>query len=134
MRGTLVWLGLPDPIDTRATLERFADPEHETLCRLVHDLAEALADLDGQATARCLLEHLAAHRERFETLRGALADLFPSLAAGDLPTAVALGNKLRTVRGRVLGGRRLREASRDFRGVRWHVEKHSEEVMPDPES
>ncbi len=128
VRATVVWLGLPDPADTRIELETAADSEISTVRDLIHGLAELLTVRGGAATSRDILEELSAHHatDRYRTLRLALAESFPRLAQGRLPTASQLSVKLGSLRGRRLDGVCLEQGPRTYRGVRWSVRRLQE--------
>ncbi|MCP3964432.1 MAG: hypothetical protein GY719_41925 [bacterium] len=123
VRATLVWLGLPDPADTRDDLEATADAEEGTLLDLVHGLAELLEVFGGAASSKEILEELAAEHSagRFTKLRSALADLFPQLERHRLPTPAQLSTQLGAVRGRLAGRAFVEQGARSYKGVRWSV-------------
>ena len=125
IRGTLVWLGLPDPAATCDQLESAADAHSAALSRLLQGLDELLASLGGAATVRKILRTLEENGARYETLRSALEDVFPRLKAGDLPTPVKLGQKLRSLRGRVLGGLCAVPGEKTRQGIAWTVEQRA---------
>ncbi len=123
IRGTVVWAGLPDPALTRDSLESTADAETIALERLLDGLAEVLAPLGGRATARRILQELEASPAIHEKLRAAIEDVFFRLRAGELPTPAQLGRKLRSLRGRILGGLRLQQGPKSRQGAVWSVEQ-----------
>ena len=63
-----------------------------------------------------------AHRDGFGALRSALCQLYPVLGGG-LPTAQPLGYTLRSLNGRVAGGRTVVQAREHTRGVSWAVRR-----------
>ena len=128
IRGTISWLGLPDPADTCGDLESSADAAASTRERLLQGLDELLSARGEPATVHQVLESLdtADGRARFDTLGTALAEAFPRLKAGELPTPVQLGRKLRSLRGRVVGGRRLAPLEKTRQGLLWTVERISQ--------
>ncbi len=123
-----MWLGLPDPIDTLAGLESSADAELLASESLVRGLAELLAALRRDATAGEILEQLAAAQQdgRYDTLRAAVEELFPRLKRGELPTPRQLGNRLRSLRGRNLGGLAI-AGKRGKKGVVWTAERRRQD-------
>jgi hypothetical protein len=133
VRGAVVWAGVEDPGATRLGLREQADATIAALPEFVAGWAEVCASLGGPATARQVLDVLAANdaaaaspytseRRQWDTLRGALADLL-GLPAGRLPTAKKLGYVLRKYRGRIIGGRAVVPAGEDRNGVvRWRVD------------
>ncbi len=126
MRGTIVWLGLPDPIDTLAGLESSADAELLASENLVRGLDELFAALRRGATAGEILKELevGAKDVLYPTLQAAVEDLFPRLKRGELPTPRQLGNRLRSLRGRNFGGLAI-DGKRGNQGVVWTVERRT---------
>ena len=59
VRSTVVWLGLPDPAQTRAAPGASADGEKGALLDLIHDLAELLAAIGSAATSNEVLRRAA---------------------------------------------------------------------------
>ncbi len=125
IRGTLTWLGLDDPAETSGRLESTADAAASTRRRLLAGLDELLADRGEPATVHQILAALETHdsRLRYDTLCTALAEAFPRLKAGELPTPVQLGAKLRSLRGRVIDGRCAVALEKTRRGLVWTVER-----------
>ncbi len=125
VRGTVVWLGLPDPAETTEGLESTADAEVLASHNLVRGLGSLLDG--GGATAGDILRQLEAAKaeERCGAILGAIEELFPRLRPGEVPTTVQLGNKLRSLRGRNFGGL-LIQGKRSGRGVVWAVEERQE--------
>jgi hypothetical protein len=125
VRSCLVWLGLPDPGETRGDLYDSASGEDSTLGNLVAGLTELFQGLDGECgTAREILQVLQGTAESgFGALRDALAELVPRPAQGDLPSTAQLGSVLKRNRGRVLGGRAIEHTGqgKTKRGVVWCV-------------
>ncbi len=125
IRGTLTWLGLKDPAETCDRLESTADAASSTRRRLLQGLDELLAARGEPATVHQILAALETHdsRVRFEVLCTALAEAFPRLKAGELPTPVQLGSKLRSLRGRVIDGRCAVPLEKTRTGLVWAVER-----------
>lgn len=118
VRQALVWIGMPDPGETREELARSSDREAAALRAVIQGWSEIDADETGLTAAK-LLERLEKSPEEYELLRSAILDLSPA-PAGKLPGARSLGNKLRRVRGRVVGGKAI--DSRDQHGTSvWFV-------------
>ena len=84
MRGTIVWRGLPDPIDTCEGLESTADAELLASRSLILGLDELFVALGRGATAGEVLEELELGRKdgRYEALQAAVEELFPRLKRG----------------------------------------------------
>lgn len=125
VRNCLVWLGLPDPGETRGDLYHAASDEDSTLNDLVGGLAEVFQELDGGCgTAREILQVLEGTAEtRFGGLRDALAELVLRPAQNGLPSTAQFGAVLREYRGRVTRGRAIEHASqtKTKRGRLWCV-------------
>ncbi len=119
VRGALVWAGQPDPGDAREDLVQVADHD----ANLVRDLVAGWAALDpggGGMTVGEALGKLEASPGAHEAFRAALAELL-CCPPGKLPSSSRLGAKLRSVRGRNVGGRCI-ELSRKSHGYnRWIV-------------
>jgi hypothetical protein len=118
VRQAITWVGLPDPGVTREELARSSDREVAALRALVQSWPEV--DPDGTGlTASKLLTLLEKEPDRHESVRGALLELCPA-AFGKLPSSRSVGNKLRHLRGRVVGGKAI--DSHDHHGTAvWFV-------------
>lgn len=103
VRAPLVWAGLPDPALTQEGLRESSDPETEAAAALVECWHRVYGE--RAVTVRTVLGDLAdtelAQQER--DLRHAVAVLC-DCEAGRLPSARHLGNRLRGLRGRIIGG------------------------------
>jgi hypothetical protein len=111
VRECLVWLGLPDPHETRVDLLRLSDTAGSAFDALVR--CWGYADPSGEGvTADQLLKALQTgeleegRRDMQAGLRAAIAELCPTRGQ-DLPGPKSLGRRLRSLRGRVSGGMRL---------------------------
>ncbi|HWA76658.1 MAG TPA: hypothetical protein VG937_30200 [Polyangiaceae bacterium] len=122
VRGPLIWLGEPDPIETQAMLRQSADNDSGLLVELLHAWHGAFTDTPTAA---------AAVLDRVENdLTGKLSDLRDSLVelAGRndrLPSAKSLGRALGKYRDNHAGGYVLREKGADSHSKTklWAVEK-----------
>ncbi len=113
VRQSIVWIGLPDPGETRQALARAADREAGALRALIHGWPEI--DIDGLGlTSAHLVDRLEKNPDDFQYVRGAILELCHA-PAGRLPGARSVGNKLKHLQGRVVGGKAL--VSRDFHGT-----------------
>ena len=118
MRDTVVWAGLPDPLDARTVLADAADPAADAPPGVLNGLA-ALTGGDGMPASGILsrvAENPTAHADLREALQ-ALRDCPP----GKLPDATTLGKKLATLRGRVCGGLALHRRSGRGGVKKWSV-------------
>jgi hypothetical protein len=118
LRQGVVWVGLPDPGETREELARSSDREASGLRALL----EGWPEIDGDGaglTASKLIDLLEKNSESFDLVRGAITELCPS-QFGKFPGARSVGNKLRHLCGRVIRGKAL--AKRDHHGTAvWFV-------------
>jgi hypothetical protein len=105
VRQALVWAGQPDPGETREELARSSDREAAGLRALLEGWNQI--DPEGVGiTAASLIQRLEREPDKYELLRSAVLELCPA-GSGKLPSPRSLGNKLRHLRGRVVGGRAL---------------------------
>lgn len=135
VREAIVWLGLPDPAETREDLEEGADLDGSALISLVEGLEELLKDppLYGKGTAGEIVEALGkAHEDLYKPLRAALEELLPELRSDQLPTARQMGALLRHNKGRYVGGACLRGSRRTRNGVYWSVRRRTLEEGSGP--
>jgi hypothetical protein len=120
VRQAVVWAGLPDPGETRQELARSADREAAALRSLILGWAEIDPEGTGLTAAK-MIERLETSPKLFEVFRNAVSELCPA-PAGKLPGPRSLGNKLRHLRGRVVGGKAINR--RDCHGTAvWFVEE-----------
>jgi hypothetical protein len=103
IRQCVVWLGLPDPGDTREELRTTADQEGRVLAALLSALRKADPHGQGLTTAEIIA---AMGQQTCELLRDAVHELCDT-TPGKPPSSRSLGNKLRHLRGRVIGGQTL---------------------------
>jgi len=123
VRSAIVWVGLEDPAKTRDDLAATADTELTALVDLLtgwEEMCTHVAHSSGGCTAAKALEELGKDEAesrmhvrglRFAPLRSALAE-FISTPPGKLPTAARVGALFRSLRGRVVDGRKLVTAVR----------------------
>lgn len=119
IRQAVVWCGQPDPGATRTELVEQSDREAIALRELHGGWDEIDPDCVG-LTATEILARLSQHPERYERVRDAVLELCPA-PADKLPSTRSLGNKLRHLRGRVIGGRCLDYREGRGRKRAWHV-------------
>jgi hypothetical protein len=105
VRQAIVWIGQPDPGETREELARSSDREAAALRALIQGWPEIDPDGLGMTAAK-IIERLEKSPDGFEMFRNALLELCPA-PAGKMPGNRSLGNKLRHVRGRVVAGKAL---------------------------
>lgn len=105
VRQSIVWVGLPDPGDTREELQRASDREASAHRALIEGWP--VIDPTGEGlTAAAALDKLESSPESLERLRGAVLELCPT-QGGELPSPRSLGNKLRYLRERNVGGKAI---------------------------
>jgi hypothetical protein len=119
VRKAIVWLGLPDPGDTRQELVDVADREADNLRELLAGWEEIDEDCCGLTVAEAMLK-LKNHPTQFKRLRGALAEIF-NLTVDALPGNKSVGNKLRHLRGRICGGKTFEERPNRDKVKVWRV-------------
>jgi putative DNA primase/helicase len=129
VRDSLVWAGAADPAVTQDALRESADVERDELRDLLTAWREMLGEravtvrelLDTAQTGRVgvgpeqrpgskfVPQRSEANRERGSALLDALRGVTPN---GAEPTTHTIGNRLRTMRGQIVGGLVLREGRR----------------------
>ncbi|MCC6738417.1 MAG: hypothetical protein IT452_05180 [Planctomycetia bacterium] len=140
IRSCLIWLGEEDPTLGREELRERADPVREAQAELMqawferygdqpismHELAGSASQWRGRHTAGDNEEpSTTAVDQRDQRLRAALGMIEPSFASGR-PDVRALGQRLRMLKGRILGGLRLeRLEGRTKVGVMWKIVKRA---------
>jgi putative DNA primase/helicase len=119
VRSSLVWLGQPDPAETRIELTNAADRDRDVLERLLAGLEKAGLAREPK-TAADLLHILAADDPAHQELRDAIAEGCGT-PIDKLPDARKFGAMLRKFRGRVMGQRALDHGPKTGAGVRWMI-------------
>jgi hypothetical protein len=119
VRSAVVWVGLPDPGETRLLLQEQADVAAESMSVVLACWERLDTDRHGLTAAEVihmLYEAPPADPPDFHAdLRDALEALLGK------PSSRALGNKLRTYRRRVFQGRFIDQAGSEQRAARWAV-------------
>lgn len=120
VRSAVVWVGLPDPAETRLLLQEHADVAAESMAGLLAGLEHIDPKRQGVTAAEIVQRlHDAATGEHAD-LRDAVEGLIGKLDAR------LLGNKLRTYRRRIFRGRFIDQAGTYRRSARWAVFAASE--------
>jgi hypothetical protein len=119
VRSAVVWVGLPDPAETRLQLQAQADVAAESMATIL-ECWERLDPLRRGLTAAEIIQKLG--KDLPENLPALYADLRDAVEEliGKLD-ARALGNRLRTYRRRIFKGRFIDQAGTQQRAVRWAV-------------
>jgi hypothetical protein len=118
VRAAIVWAGLDDPARTQEGLRETADPEREGIAALLRAWRQTLGD---RAVAASELLRRAEDVGEAQ-LRDAIQGLVDG-ATGGMPSAKALGYKLRRIRGRVVAGLVLQRVSEHTEvGTTWRVQ------------
>lgn len=126
VRELLVWLGLPDPCDTRHALREQADTSGDALEQLM--AAWEAYEPNGEShTASGLIAALYPDESPPQDyasgkMREAIEN-FTSVAGGRKPGSRQLGNRLKSVRKRVINGRYFDQDTSEGRrdGVHWRL-------------
>jgi hypothetical protein len=125
IRNGIVWLGLPDPAETRIELRSAAGGEDFLIRGFVAGLAEVFQKLPGhRGTARAILQELAdSPSSKYRRLRDSLSELIPHLDTNALSKTIELGVLLKRYRGRVVEGKAVEHAlgPKTNRGQLWCV-------------
>lgn len=125
IRNCIVWLGLPDPAETRIELRSAAGSEESVLGEFIAGLEEVFKQLPGRrGTARDILGQLEGLGSlAFARLTDVLAELVPQPHDSELPSPTQLGVLLKRYRGRVVGGKAVDHAQgpKTNRGQLWSV-------------
>ena len=125
VRGAIVWLGLPDPCGTRATLEEI-DDSAERLSQLLDAWSEYLPegkDVTAKHLIQCLYPANPTQRPRdraSELMRDAIESVTET-PDGKIPEARQLGNRLKSFYRRVQGGRYLDYGGKGKHGKTWRL-------------
>jgi hypothetical protein len=124
VRNCLVWLGEADP--ARLTVESGADRAADGLRALLYGWSELPnGDKSPGLTVAAVLRLLAPtkdnhHPNDYQALRSALTDYF-DCPAGQLPKGNKVGNRLRTLKGRVANGMRFESCTAHAGVMSWYV-------------
>jgi hypothetical protein len=134
VRSALVWVGMPDPGETRTQLIAASDTEANQLGALLEGWALLNPDGDGLTAATAILrlkddatsgDH--GGERKHQRLHGALLELSPG-RGGELPTPRALGYLLRKFKGRVRAGRAFTQRTGHGGTMLWSVAETSPSV------
>jgi hypothetical protein len=120
VRSALVWARLPDPRKACEEFANQADTAVAALAGMLESWPEIAPTKDGLTVAKAL-KKLKDQPDAFEALREALAEFCPA-REGELPSTRALGDRLRAVRLRNVGGRRFNNRPAGHHQMAWFVE------------
>lgn len=125
VRGTIVWLGLPDPALTREELENESDVQTTFEYGLIEGWEELQKELikTSGLTAKEAIDFLETKPGACPTLREALEAI--AVPGKHLPTAKRLGRSLGEIRNRNRGGKMIRSDGSAKSALRWYVEQLS---------
>ena len=118
IRQTVVWIGLPDPAQTREEFRAVADRETAAFAELVEGLLDADPSGYGLQAAE-IVEKVEKEAETHKRLRNALLELCAD-KNGKL-TVRGVGIKLSHLRGRIINGRRIDCATQRSNRKGWFV-------------
>lgn len=133
VRSAIVWAGLPDPGKTRQALREHADTERDALAALMEGLKAVDPNGHGVTVAEIQLWINGTnpeHRESAAVLRDAIIELCPVKTG--FPSNAAIGSRLRYLKDRVVGGRRLNSRRRNNTAM-WFVEDCTQLAETAPE-
>jgi hypothetical protein len=119
VRNCVVWLGEPDPGETRTELTSQADTDRKGLALMI----EALATVRGGMTTAEMIAFAFDRNENGSdrlTMREAISELCPT-RDGKPPSTVALGKRLAARRRRVIDGKCIDEGQSYQNRKRWRV-------------
>jgi hypothetical protein len=123
VRSTVVWTGLPDPGETREELANESDIESQALEGLIAGLEELDQKSNG-LTANKIIQKLTIQPFKYELLRSSILELCPS-PPEKMPSSRSLGNKLKHLKNRNIGGKTINKRTKDKMSV-WFVEDLTE--------
>lgn len=127
VRQCLTWCGLPDPIESKTDLLKSSDTATEAILQIFQDWPKIDPDGTGLTAAEILkkldeqifsTENFSGYK--FSELRDAVMD-FCGAANRKMPTPRVLGNRLRAIRGRVIGGRSIKGSQDRTNIIRWFI-------------
>lgn len=119
VRQAVVWLGMTDPAAGRVEMMDRSDTQATALRQLIEAWQEIDPDGAGVTTSE-LLKMLDRDRDRYPATREALLELCGG-SPDKLPTVQAVGNKLKHIRGRIIGGRKLHSRQNRSKQQVWRV-------------
>ncbi len=105
VRQAVVWLGFPDPAAGRIELMNRADTQLQALRQLIECWHEVDPHGEGITTSG-LMDLLSRCRDGYHGVREALLEMCGG-SPDKLPGVKAVGNKLRHIRGRIVGGKAM---------------------------
>ncbi len=118
VRSVVVWVGLPDPGETRLLLQESADVTAECMSVLL----ECWEQMDPERRGLTAAEAVQIYKQPPEPRPDWHADLMAALEMLlGKPDARALGTKLRGYRRRIFGKRFIDRAGEEHRAARWAV-------------
>jgi len=117
VRGALVWLGMPDPLDSADQLQA-DDPERELLGALLKEWHNQYGN--REVTVREVISETG----RSDMDREELSDLLKEIAGAGMTLGInarSLGRWLTSKNGKIVDGRYLKKAGSTGGSVRWQV-------------
>jgi hypothetical protein len=128
VRGAVVWVGLPDPGETRYLLQAQADITAEAMSLLLCCWEQMDPDRKGLTAAEVIDRLFKRPQESPPAWHAEMRAAVESLVGcGD---SRALGNRLRSFRRRIFRGRFIDQAGTEHRAARWVVRPASEFRRP----
>jgi hypothetical protein len=128
VRAAVVWVGLPDPGETRYLLQEQADVTAEAMSLLLCCWEQMDADRQGMTAAEVIDRLFKRSSESPPPWHAEMRSAVEALVGrGD---SRALGNKLRSYRRRIFRGRFIDQAGTEHRAARWVARPVSEFRRP----
>lgn len=125
IRDCIVWLGQPDPGETRQELASTAQTEANALRQLIYAWMECGLTNETGVTAGEMIKLIRKHndREEYQLLKDAILEFAPTEKGGELPNGNKLGKRLAKFRRKVVNldkrGYYIDNGERNGRGTPW---------------
>jgi hypothetical protein len=119
VRAAVVWVGLPDPGETRLLLQAQADVNAESMAVVLQCWEELDPERRGVTAAEVIYRLYKAVPESPPAWHAELRDALETLLGK--PDARGLGTRLRSYRRRVFRGRFIDHVGKEHQAVRWAV-------------
>jgi hypothetical protein len=123
IRNAVRWTTGVDPAAGRKDLDQ-SDSEHSHCAAFVEGWFEVqeFLNVKGMTSATLVKTLKAAGDEtRFEGIRDAMANLWPRIKTGELPSSGSIGMKIQAIRDKAFGTKRFEAISEDKRAKVWAV-------------
>ena len=134
----LMWLGLPNPMDTRALIAAGVDPGKDAIATVMQGIEKFDRYGQGLTVSQLVREMFPdppnGHEpDYYEAMREALIELAPPKRAKQSVDAQRLGMMIQNTRGRIMGGLRFVDAGMHHGSKKWKVERVTKAPTPTPQ-